>query len=232
MTRRESESGSRSTAPHSADWTVAPAAFDLVAAWCQEHLELQHSADVGKTFGALLRALGAIACQTPEPGTDPFDRWKELETRVDGLLTDLAIAHAESLDARRAPPIAGRRTKLFVYGTLKRGCVRAPALAGQRFLGEARTEPRYRLYDCGRYPALVVDESGRSIGGEVWEVDASCLARLDEIEGVAVNLYRRDTIRLLPPFDEDSVTSYFFQRSVSGLPDCGEEWRPPEREFS
>ena len=45
---------------------------------------------------------------------------------------------------------------LFVYGTLQRGQRNQRLLRGQRFLGVARTVPRYRLYDAGAYPAFVV----------------------------------------------------------------------------
>ncbi len=39
---------------------------------------------------------------------------------------------------------------LFVYGTLKRGERANRLLSGQRFVGAAETEPRYRLVDLGR----------------------------------------------------------------------------------
>lgn len=46
---------------------------------------------------------------------------------------------------------------LFVYGTLQRGRVNHGQLAGQRFVGPARTVPGFRLYDLGAIPV-----SGRS----------------------------------------------------------------------
>ncbi|MGH7127169.1 MAG: gamma-glutamylcyclotransferase family protein, partial [Planctomycetaceae bacterium] len=99
---------------------------------------------------------------------------------------------------------------LFVYGTLKRGLSRAPALSRQRFLDEARTQPFYRMYDCGTYPGLVESADGLPISGEVWDVDAACLAQLDRIECVAENLYRRGRIALQPPFDRQDVEAYFY----------------------
>lgn len=116
---------------------------------------------------------------------------------------------------------------IFVYGTLKRGDVRSAALAGARFLGEARTEPRYRLYDCGEYPALVgapPGAGGVSIEGEVYEATPECLARLDEVEGVAEQLYERAPIALLPPFSTDTVEAYFYRRPVAGLRELGTRW--------
>ena len=114
---------------------------------------------------------------------------------------------------------------IFVYGTLKRGDVRSRALAGQTFLGECRTQPLYRLWDCGDYPALTqAGENGRSIEGELYDVDAECLSRLDDVEGVDDGLYSRDVVRLLPPRDRQRVEAYFYRLPVEGLPDCGERW--------
>ena len=79
-------------------------------------------------------------------------------------------------------PVAGpgiARTILFLYGTLKRGEKSHRLMAGQRFVGEATTEPRYRLYDLVPYPGLMADVGGVAVAGELWEVDATCLAELD-----------------------------------------------------
>jgi gamma-glutamylcyclotransferase (GGCT)/AIG2-like uncharacterized protein YtfP len=57
---------------------------------------------------------------------------------------------------------------LFVYGTLKRGQRNHRLIADQRFLGEATTEPRYRVFDLGPYPGLVIDETnGVAVLGEL-----------------------------------------------------------------
>lgn len=115
------------------------------------------------------------------------------------------------------------RSLVFVYGTLKRGQVRHFALAGQRFAGEARTRPLYRMVNLGSYPAIV--EGGASaIAGELWEVDAACLALLDEIESVAEAYYRRGPVSLAPPHDDLFVQAYFFDADVSDLPDHGDVW--------
>ena len=113
---------------------------------------------------------------------------------------------------------------LFVYGTLKRGESRHPYLAGQKFLAPARTQPQYRLYDLGDYPGLVEHRDGRSVEGELWDVDPECLARLDIVEGCDEALYRRSTVRLASPHDHLPVFSYFYEKPVSGLQDCGMRW--------
>ena len=127
--------------------------------------------------------------------------------------------------------------KLFIYGTLKRGHSRAGVLSGQRFLGEVYTQARYRLYDTGSYPALVEvalsdGVRGREIQGELWQVDAACLATLDKIEGVP-RLFRRLPVELKPlegneetvvPVTDGDVEAYFYQHAVAGLRDCGDCW--------
>jgi len=81
---------------------------------------------------------------------------------------------------------------IFVYGTLKRGCRNHHFLAGQKFVGEARTAPGFRLYDLGGHPGMVAQsDDTEGVTGEIWEVDASALGRLDALEGLAEGMYRR-----------------------------------------
>jgi gamma-glutamylaminecyclotransferase len=95
----------------------------------------------------------------------------------------------------------------------------------QRFVDEARTAPKYRMFNCGTYPAMVESsENGIEIEGEVWEVDHECLEHLDVVEGVRENLYVRRQVELASPFGRLRVEAYLFQRSVAGLPDCGSLW--------
>ena len=111
---------------------------------------------------------------------------------------------------------------LFVYGTLKRGGENHRALSGQRFVGEARTEARFRLHLLDGYPGMVaVPAQGRSIEGEVWEVDGAALERLDELEGTGMGLYARVPVRLLPPHAELEVQTYLYGHAVQGRPDLG-----------
>lgn len=115
--------------------------------------------------------------------------------------------------------------RIFVYGTLKRGESNHGWLMGQRFAGLAMTRPVYRMYDAGGYPGLVKDvENGVSIQGEVWEVDAECLARLDELEDVAGGEYVREAVELVAPFDAGDVQAYRWQRPIQGLRDVGACW--------
>ena len=124
--------------------------------------------------------------------------------------------------------MAHQTTLLFVYGTLKRGDVRAPLLDGQTYLGEAQTRPAYRLFNVGSYPALVeaapLGILGRAIQGELWHVDDACLAWLDDEEGVDEGLYKRRPIELADDHADVNAMSYLYRRSVDGLADCGDSW--------
>ncbi|MBM3865165.1 MAG: gamma-glutamylcyclotransferase [Verrucomicrobia bacterium] len=117
---------------------------------------------------------------------------------------------------------------LFVYGTLQRGRVNHGQLAGQRYLGPARTVPGFRLHDLGGYPGLVPHPATPiGVTGEVWAVEAAALARLDAFEGVGEGLYRRGSVPLAAPYEGEVVEAYFPLADVSGRPVVGETWRGP-----
>ena len=113
-------------------------------------------------------------------------------------------------------------TRLFVYGTLKQGYSRADCLQGQLFLGPAETVPGYKLYDNGSYPAMILSECRSAVRGELWEVDAACLAILDQIEGVPV-LYQRTVVEL-STHPGDLVQSYLYCQSLDGWREIGSSW--------
>ena len=122
--------------------------------------------------------------------------------------------------------------RLFLYGTLKRGLSNHRYMVGQRFLGEARTAPCYRMVDCGGYPGMIaVEKDGLSVRGEVWEVDEACRAELDVLEDVAHGLYALEPVKLLAPFDTGEVRTYVYRWPVAGLPDAGEEWKEDGSQF-
>tara|TARA_R100000231_G_scaffold45307_6_gene39131 strand:+ start:12694 stop:13056 length:363 start_codon:yes stop_codon:yes gene_type:complete len=87
-------------------------------------------------------------------------------------------------------------TKLFVYGTLKRGHGNHRAyLKNARFLGEAKTHRKmWGLVDLGAFPAMTYDEL--QVEGEVYEVTESELASIDSLEGLDSGLYSRHTIEV------------------------------------
>jgi gamma-glutamylaminecyclotransferase len=117
-------------------------------------------------------------------------------------------------------------TRVFVYGTLKRGGANHFILAGQQFLGPARTPPGFTLYSLGDYPGMVrAADDKTGVTGELWAVDVGCLLRLDELEGVTEGLYERVPIRLAPPFADDPAETYLYLRDLAGKPAIGSEFR-------
>jgi gamma-glutamylcyclotransferase (GGCT)/AIG2-like uncharacterized protein YtfP len=117
-------------------------------------------------------------------------------------------------------------TRVFVYGTLKRGGPNHHYLAGQQFLGTARTAAGYTLYSLGDYPGMVnsVDAS-HTVTGEVWEVDTRCLVGLDQLEGVAEGLYERVPAKLAPPFADQPIETYLYLLGLEGRRHVGSDWK-------
>lgn len=116
-------------------------------------------------------------------------------------------------------------TLIFVYGTLKRGCSNHPFLDGQAFVGTAETAPGFALYALDGYPGMVTGaDNPAGVSGEVWSVDDACLARLDELEGTAEGMYRREAVPLRPPFEERQVEAYLYLLGVDGRARLGNSW--------
>lgn len=114
---------------------------------------------------------------------------------------------------------------IFVYGTLKRGCSNHHFMAGQKFAGEARTAPGFRLFDLGGHPGMVVyPEDHDGVAGEVWAVDADCLVHLDGLEGLAQGIYRREIVPLLAPWANRGIEAYTYPHSVTGRREVGAVW--------
>jgi gamma-glutamylcyclotransferase (GGCT)/AIG2-like uncharacterized protein YtfP len=114
---------------------------------------------------------------------------------------------------------------LFCYGTLKRGGGNHYFLQDQHFLGECRTAPTYLLFNAGGFPALVYDENGYSVSGELYEVDKTIIPTLDILESVGHNLFHRDAVILQSPFADKNAIAYLFSQPVKGLIRAGSFWR-------
>jgi gamma-glutamylaminecyclotransferase len=114
------------------------------------------------------------------------------------------------------------KTILFLYGTLKREQRNHSLLRGQRFIGVAATEPRYRLYDLDCYPGMVKDAAnGLAVTGELWEVDTACLAELDVLEE-APALYVRQRVAVQGA--AVPVESYLYNRMIPPEVRSGDSW--------
>lgn len=103
---------------------------------------------------------------------------------------------------------------VFVYGTLRRGGVRAmPELfPGSEFVGSASV--RGQLYDFGEYPGLRLGESGSEVAGEVYEVSEEVLRKLDDIEAPAYYSRREVEVSL----GGESVTCWVYEPDLNLYP--------------
>jgi gamma-glutamylcyclotransferase (GGCT)/AIG2-like uncharacterized protein YtfP len=108
--------------------------------------------------------------------------------------------------------------RLFIYGTLLPGLRLEGEMHGATLLGAAQVPGR--LVDVGRYPGLLHGEG--LVTGEVYEVDAAQLARLDGVEGVvpgdrSASQYWRDTVTVQSgPLQGQPVQTYVYNRPVDG----------------
>jgi len=101
--------------------------------------------------------------------------------------------------------------RIFIYGTLRQGESNHGQLEGARFVGPARTAARYTLVDLVDYPALV--EGGTdAVRGELYEVDALHLERLDAFEEHPT-VYVRSAIEME---DGASAAAYLLPRERAG----------------
>lgn len=111
------------------------------------------------------------------------------------------------------------RRYIFVYGK-----VRNLALDDQRFIKKTKTKPLYGLYSNGDFPCLVPSfpnhDVGKEIEGELWEVDETCLSKLDKIEGHPV-LFKRGQIHLAD--DNCYAEAYFWNQDTEGMKEI-EKW--------
>jgi gamma-glutamylaminecyclotransferase len=124
------------------------------------------------------------------------------------------------MSASTFPGVENARTILFVYGTLKRDRRNHQLIADQQYLGEAATEPRYRLIDLGPYPGLIPDEeNGLAVRGELWAVTWCCLVELDDFEG---GDYARGPVTV--DGCGKSVQAYFWAKLVPDGVRIGAEW--------
>jgi gamma-glutamylcyclotransferase (GGCT)/AIG2-like uncharacterized protein YtfP len=100
---------------------------------------------------------------------------------------------------------------VFVYGTLKRGERNHSFLRNATFVSDARTVDRFSLLDLGSFPAMVRHPAETQVSGEIYQIDANILERLDRLEGVPT-LYDMHRIRVteLDSGEEIDVMVYLF----------------------
>jgi gamma-glutamylcyclotransferase (GGCT)/AIG2-like uncharacterized protein YtfP len=109
-------------------------------------------------------------------------------------------------------------TLLFIYGTLMPGLRLEVQMHGARFMGPAQVPGR--LVDVGRFPGLLLGDG--QVTGEVYEVDAAHLARLDGVEGLvpgdrSASQYWREEVKVSGgPLQGQPVQTYVYNRPTDG----------------
>ena len=71
---------------------------------------------------------------------------------------------------------------IFVYGTLRRSFGNHAILANSTYLGTARTLEYFVMHSSGHIPFVSRSQSVSTILGEVYQIDALTLQRLDRLE--------------------------------------------------
>lgn len=105
-------------------------------------------------------------------------------------------------------------TRVFVYGTLKRGQGNHH-LINQEPEATIIAELPFRMISLGGFPALIPsDGTNYQIVGEVYSVDKDTFARLDRLEGYP-QLYDRMQMDL-KPFGIDDKAWFYYMRLNNG----------------
>lgn len=81
-------------------------------------------------------------------------------------------------------------TKVFVYGTLKRGQSNHSLLEDSKFLGEYSAKDMH-IINTNNYP-YAYEEEGLQAIGELYEVNKKTMEALDTLEGYPSHYYRKE----------------------------------------
>ena len=77
----------------------------------------------------------------------------------------------------------GIMTRLFVYGTLRKGCGNHRRLDKSKYVGIRKTAPGFSLLCLNGLPIMVRSAGDSRVTGEMYEVTPTTMKRLDILEG-------------------------------------------------
>lgn len=106
-------------------------------------------------------------------------------------------------------------SKLFVYGSLKRGKSAHHFMERHNavFLEKAVSDSHYHIYKVGWFPGMVYNAGiVGGVQGELYEVTQECLAALDKYEGVPHLFTRAEALMS----DGTSAIAYLYAHSFEG----------------
>ncbi|MFC7335775.1 gamma-glutamylcyclotransferase [Haloferula chungangensis] len=103
---------------------------------------------------------------------------------------------------------------VFVYGTLRRGASNAFRMEGAEWLYPGFVKGR--LYKVDWYPAVVLDETGGKVEGELWRVSEDQLRELDAFEGdeyrrTKVTVFSGHSARAVNEWDGDQTEAWIWE---------------------
>jgi gamma-glutamylcyclotransferase (GGCT)/AIG2-like uncharacterized protein YtfP len=115
------------------------------------------------------------------------------------------------------------RILYFAYGAnleprrFRRRCPGATAIGRARLPDHRLAFTRYSRPERGGVADIVAD-AGAEVWGVLWEIDAACIAALDDYEG-APHAYRRETVRVIDDAGaEHDAMAYVANRTGSFPP--------------
>ena len=112
-------------------------------------------------------------------------------------------------------------TRVFVYGTLKRGHGNNRLLHGAEFISEAISREEYGFYKAGIpyvYKSPKDGDDPVRVIGELWDVDQPTLAALDRLEGHPT-WYRREIIQVMNQYGKAEPAYIYFMQGDPN--ECG-----------
>lgn len=122
--------------------------------------------------------------------------------------------------------------RVFVYGTLKRGHGNSHLLREATPLGRSLVTGKYKLYDLGGFPAVMLRPAGEMVHilGEVYDVPLDTFQTLDMLEGHP-DWYKRIKVATA----HGKAWMYTFSPETIVRPTWREVtpvWRPSEEELA
>ena len=109
-------------------------------------------------------------------------------------------------------------TRLFVYGTLRKGCGNHRRLDKSKYVGIRKTAPGFSLLCLNGLPIMVRSAGDSRVTGEMYEVTPTTMKRLDILEGHP-DFYTREEIHLE---DGTGAQAYLFLTDLTGERDVAE----------
>lgn len=99
-------------------------------------------------------------------------------------------------------------TKVFVYGTLRKGFSNHDIIkeGNNKFLNKDETIDKYLMLDTGGFPAVIKNIPYHNIVGELYEVDNETFESIDKLESNG-NLFQREKVILK---SDNEAWMYFY----------------------